>query len=219
MENLTRRELFAIALASSVSPMIVGLTRASGANLDVISAVADMLSKCADAMTKLADSIAHVTKLGTQGFDAVAARKAHAQLIDLRKDLEDLVASTNMPMLRSINAYIAEHNRDPKPSPFRSQADWNIVNDRVSKAALRVREVLDTIDSVSNDFVLQDAYSALQRALNGRVAILTDLRKMEPPVEAEELKALQTLADQYQRLSDETLKASSQLAAYVASLK
>jgi len=47
---------------------------------------------------------------GAQGYDAAAARKAHADLIKLRVNLEKLVAGVNTPLIKSINEYVERAN-------------------------------------------------------------------------------------------------------------
>jgi hypothetical protein len=190
---------------------------AKDGTVGLIVQLGDLLAKTAEAVSKFGDSIAHLVTLGAKGYDAVAARKAHADLIELRVKLVELV-SHNGPMIRSIKEYV---QRVPtiKPSAPIILELWLVAVDKVEDATKRVEVLLNDVSKIRNDFVLQDTYSTLRLILVGRNTILIQLRALPAPVEPDELQALAKAGEEYQKLSDATLKASDQLAAYVSSLK
>jgi hypothetical protein len=52
---------------------------AKDGTMSLIGELGDRLAKTAEAVSKFGDSIAHLVTLGAQGYDAAAARKAHAE--------------------------------------------------------------------------------------------------------------------------------------------
>jgi hypothetical protein len=72
---------------------------------------------------------------------------------------------------------------------------------------------------VQRIFVELVGAATLRQVLIGRNSILIELRALPAPVEPDELQALAKAGEEYQKVSDATLKASQQLATYVSSLK
>lgn len=219
--TITRRQhLLALAsllslFASSGDGMNVS---AKDGKIELIAQLADLLVKTTEAISKFGDSIAHLVTLGAQGYDAAAARKAHADLIELRANLEKLVSGANLPLIRSINEYVERHRRTPKPQEW-ERLLWRAVVEKVENATVRVNALLEEVSKIRNDFVLEDAYRTIHVALHGRTNILMHLRALPAPVEEGELEALGKAGTEYQKLTEATQKASEQVAAYIKSLK
>ena len=100
--RVSRPTLFALVPLSFVGlDTPTGL--ASDGTISVIEQLGDLLAKSADALSKFGDSIAHLVTPGTQGYDAVAARHARDQLVEMRVNLEILIHGINSPLIKSIN--------------------------------------------------------------------------------------------------------------------
>jgi hypothetical protein len=221
MTVVSRRTILTLASLLSSSACLGDATigSAQDGTIGLIAELGDLLAKAAEAVSKFGDSIAHLVTLGAQAYDAAAARKAHAELIELRVNLEKLVAGANIPLIKSINEYVERVRAPLRPPPYVLGQWWIGVVDKVANATKQVDALLKDVDKIRNDFVAQDAYSTLQFALNGRRSILAELRALPAPVEQDELQALAKAGDEYQKLSDATLKASQQLATYISSVK
>ena len=191
---------------------------AGNETIELIAQLGDLLSKAAEAISKFGDSIGHLVTLGAQGYDAAAARKAHSDLIQLRTDLEKLTTGANIPLIRSINEYVELQTRNPLAENVAAEM-WRGVVQKVENATKIVDELLKSVSSIRNDFVLEDAYRTIQVALYGRSSLLAELRSLPPPERQDELEALAKAGKEYQKLSDATQKASDQLASYIKSLK
>jgi hypothetical protein len=170
--------------------------------------IANLLAAAADGVAKFGDSIAHLVQLGVAGYDAVAARKARAELVELRAALVGFVSGANMPLLKAIDDYV---DANPRPSPEVLGQWWIAILDKVDFALAQVRTLLVEVEHVRSDFVLQTAYSQLNIALGSRSPILFELHKIPPPVQPDELNALRKLGIDYRRLSNATTRASQQL--------
>jgi hypothetical protein len=133
---------------------------AKDGKMELIAQLADLLVKTTEAISKFGDSIAHLVTLGAQGYDAAAARKAHADLIELRVNLEKLVSGANLPPIGSINEYVERHRRTAKPQEWESRLLWRAVVEKVENATVRVNALLEEVSKIRNDFVLEDAYRA-----------------------------------------------------------
>jgi hypothetical protein len=221
LKVVTRRTSFALVslLASFVWLGDAMSGSAKDETMSLIMELGDLLAKLAEAVSKFGDSIAHLVTLGAQGYDAAAARKAHANLITLRVDLEKLVAGANMPLIKSINEYVEGAESSPRLSEHVLNIWWDGLRDKVDFATTQVSSLLEQINNIRSDFVLQDSYRTIQMVLNGRNSLLIKLRTLSPPEGQEELKELAKVGVEYQRLSDATLKASQQLATYISLLK
>jgi hypothetical protein len=218
--TIIRRRSFLTLLLGSFASAGEGINAlAAAGTIALFAELGDLLAKTADAISKFGDSIAHLVTLGAQGYDAAAARRAHADLIELRVKLEELVFGANMPLIRSINEYVQRVAATPMPAVQVIGAYWFAVVGKVENAAKQVEALLKDVSEIRNDFVLQDSYSAIELALHGRRSLLADLRGLAAPVEQDELQALSKAGQEYQKLSDATEKASRQLATYIGSLK
>lgn len=94
--RVSRRALFALApLFGSFVWLDAPTGLASFATDLVLVQLGDLLARSADALSKFGDSIAHLVTLGTQGYDAVAARQARNQLIEMRVNFEKLIHGIN----------------------------------------------------------------------------------------------------------------------------
>ncbi|WFU19940.1 hypothetical protein [Bradyrhizobium sp. CB3481] len=196
-------------LAALAIPTTREVSKAAGLSIPAIAAAAEFLSKAAESIAKLGDSVAHISQLGTQGYDAVAARRTHAELIELRKKLLTLVHASNFSFSNRIQEYL----KNP------SDRGWDAVITQIAEVGTQVNTLLESLGSTRSDFVLEEAYSTLQQALSGRASILVQLRSISRPTSPEELAALEQMAKEYSRLSRETLAATNKLADYIKSLK
>jgi hypothetical protein len=191
---------------------------AQGQTVELIAKLAELLGSAAEAISKFGDGIAHLVTLGAQGYDAAAARKAHSDLIQLRTDLEQLTAGANIPLIRSINEYVELQTGHPLADNVAAEL-WRGIIQKVENAIKIVDALLKSVNSIRNDFVLEDAYRTIQVALHGRSSLLAQLHSLAPPERQDELEALAKAGKEYQKLSDATQKASEQLATYIKSLK
>jgi hypothetical protein len=162
---VSRRTLLALAslLGSFVWLGDAMIGSAKDGTMSLIAELGDLLAKTAEAVSKFGDSIAHLVTLGAQGYDAAAARKAHADLIELRVNLEKLVAGANIPLIKSINEYVDRVAAPPVPPAYVLGQWWKGIVDKVEIATKQVDALLEDVNKVRNDFVLQDAYSTIQR--------------------------------------------------------
>jgi hypothetical protein len=217
--SINRRQHL-LALASFFGLFaFVGDGRSAPPNKITIALIAKMsglLASTAGAISLFGESIVHLKQLGTKEIDASAARKVHADLLNLRAHLEDLVSGQNMPLLRSINDYVEKQSEIPKPSAEVSGLLWLAVVRKVEGAAERVNALLQEVRKIRSDFVAEDAYSGIESALHG-VTILESLKEMPPPTEEHELQELAKAGAEYQKLTQATKLASAQLAAYIKS--
>ena len=95
-------------------------------------------------------------------------RKAHADLVMLRVNLEKLVAGANMPLISSINEYVERVQNSPQLPSFVLDTWWNGLKHKIDFATIQVGALLDEVDKIRNDFVLKDAYRTIQMALHSR---------------------------------------------------
>jgi hypothetical protein len=217
--RVSRRTLFALAPLFGSFVWLDAPTGLANFSTDsVLVQLGDLLAKSADALSKFGDSIAHLVTLGTQGYDAVAARQARNQLVEMRVNLEKLIHGINSPLIKSINDYVKHATNGSSDDQVLGEY-WNGILDKVYVAITQVDDLLTDVNQTRNDFVLQDAYSTIQEVLHGRSSLLQYLRMLRPPVEQDELNELAKVGMEYQRLSDATEKASQQLATYIGSLK
>src|SRR5262249_35931578 len=121
----------------------------------LILQLGDLLGKAADAISKLGDSIAHLVTLGAQGYDAGAARKAHADLIELRANLEKLISGQNIPLIKSINEYVEAAHSTARPGDHVFKQWWVGILDKVQKATEQVDAILKDVSKIRNEFVLE----------------------------------------------------------------
>jgi hypothetical protein len=103
--------------------------------IGLILQLGDLLAKTADAVAKFGDSIAHLVALGAQGYDAAAARKAHADLINLRANLERMTSLCG-PLIRSIKEYVQRCHQLPPEAPIISIL-WSTVVDKIEDTFVR----------------------------------------------------------------------------------
>jgi hypothetical protein len=148
-----------------------------------------------------------------------AARKAHADLIELRSNLEKLVSGKNIPLIKSINEYVEAYAKEPRVAPSVFEDWWRGILDKIQKAIEQANMILEEVGKIRNDFVLEDAYRSIQQALHGRSTILMELRALPAPMENDEVQALAKAGAEYQKLTEATLKASDQIGTYLKSLK
>jgi hypothetical protein len=143
-------------------------------------------------------------------------KKAHADLVELRVNLERLVAGKNIPLIRSINDYVERQAVTPKAI---LDDWWQGILEKVQSALESVYSILNDVSKIRNDFVLEDAYRTLQQTLMGRVTVLGQLKNLPAPVERDELEALAKAGKEYQKLTEATQKASDQIGAYLKAVE
>jgi len=182
----------------------------------LIKSVSEVLKIAAEAMSKVGDSLAHLTRIGVQGYDALAARRAHSQLSGLRVSLGILYGASNIRIVRSIDEYIdlARSSRLDDAS-----RQWNAVVHLLTETTTRVEDLLTEVNKIRNDFVLEEAYSTIQRSLYGRLSLFEKLKALPAPLAGDTLEALAHVAAEYRRLMEATDNASEQLAAYIKTIK
>jgi hypothetical protein len=183
--------------------------------ISLISSLGDLLNKLAQGLSKFGDSIAHLTKLGKQGYDTIAAAKAHSELTAIRSGLGILAGASNIRIIQSLNEYVEA----AKELGFDAELNWKEVIKIVKESTDRVDRVLSQVNQIRSDFVNDDAFPTIQSVLYGRALILEKLSKIPPPVHEKELAALTKAASEYEHLMKATQKASSQLAAYIKKIK
>ncbi|MET4041765.1 hypothetical protein ABIC03_003456 [Bradyrhizobium sp. RT6a] len=216
-----RRDLLKFGLLVLLYGSFAGPARAAASTdekIALIAALGDLLAKSAEALSKFGDSIAHLTALGVQGYDAAAARKARSNLIDLRIQLEQLMV-VNGSLIGTMDGYVELVSQTPRPSVENAARHWLGVVFKVQIVMAHIDALLKQVSELRNDFVLEDAYRGIQQALRGRINILDQLNALPAPLSHEELEALTKAGKEYRLLRDTTAKTSEQLADYVKSLR
>lgn len=215
---LSRRTLILGALSVSFAPAGSPAAAEPLRFLSVTQQLADVLDAVAKGIKDLGDAFAHLVALGVQGYDLQAARRAHSQLVDLRVQLEELVSGPNTALLGAINSYLKKRAQ-VETARNDIDADWKNVIGAADAALQNVLKILDDVKYIRSDFVFNDAYRALQEALQGRSTLLQKLQSVDPPVTPNELLALKDISDKYREVSLATRVASDQIAAYVKTFK
>jgi hypothetical protein len=98
-----------------------------------------------------------------------------------------------------------------------SAATWNVVVRRSNDTLAQVYDILNALKSEKSDLVFQPAYSQLERALQARASLLTQLVGMPTPHTREELAEIRNLLTAYKVLVIKLEAARDELNRYALS--
>ncbi len=120
--------------------------RSARSTLAILTALADAFGKVAESIGKLGDSFAHLVRLGTQGYDAIAARRAYNELIDLRVNLQRLIGSSNALLTFTIDGYITSARNSSGQESLSSE--WEHVTDSIHSSLRAIFSLLEEVNKV-----------------------------------------------------------------------
>jgi hypothetical protein len=215
----TRRQTFLI-----IAWAVIGRGSARAASLADLSELGKALGDAAEAIGKLGDSIAHLTSLGTRGWDVLSARRTRARLKDISARLVIVNALGNFVIISNLDTYIDNWNRYTQsgriklsePSLDALKTDWFRFVSKVTEILNDVTQLLAGIENERSDLVTQSVYRDLVSTLGGRVTLLQRLHASEAPVSIKEIAALKVVVAEYQKLADNLKNAILALNAYVS---
>jgi hypothetical protein len=169
-----------------------------------------VLKDAADAIARLGDSVAHLVRLGVQGYDAAAARRTRARLIEIRKGLVSMARSQGVLAL-TFDSYVARIEAGRQPNA----REWQSATAKLPLLVESVQSLLGELRRDRSEFVLEEAYERLHATLGARLALFERLRAAEAPRRPEEIEAIKAAVAEWSRLREELDRASAALAAYL----
>ena len=131
-----------------------------------IQRLGSVLKDAADAISRMGDSIAHLVRLGAQGWDAASARRTRSRLIELRKQLISYRRSQAAVAL-SLDGYVARIDAGRMPR----QLDWKMATNGLLPVVQEVRALIEEVKAERSDFVLESAYESLYATLDARLTL------------------------------------------------
>lgn len=155
----------------------------------VLGDVGESLASFSDSVGKIADGV-------VSGHDRLKRRAVRAALIKTSVKLTSLIADQQrvQPALdRYGELWRRFHVRGRKLSPNDQAAldlQWRASVAIIKSIAGSTTAVLADIRAFDSDIVLDDAYVRLQEALSAKVGVLSDLARMLPPSNPNQLKQL-----------------------------
>jgi hypothetical protein len=191
---------------SSDAPLTTGQSILD--RLNMLKQIGDGIGAIADGFDKFWNSLKKAVIDVDAGWNELAARRVHAKLVDLSKQLTILPAMQTRAV-EDIDDYV----RNPTPE------GWVQIRLKLSNIFDKVKELVETLKNDNSDFVIGPLYKTLYDTLNQRVRLLESLKVMPPPEKKEELDQLRSINERYKRLVEEMSNARTALGEYLEKQK
>lgn len=171
----------------------------------------DLIGACGNAIASITDGIKHLVETGAAGYDYIAAWREHKRLRDLSAYATNLIGTSQVSMIRSIDEYLAT----PNPTEF----DWDAIRHGIANVMVGVQHILEDVRKERSDFVLEETYLKIIETLHGRIALFDKILMIPQPKTQQEREALEMINTEYKRLLNEFRKAIQQLNLYLKQKK
>lgn len=179
--------------------------------LTIYGQVIDLIGACGNAIASITDGIKHLVETGATGYDYIAARREHKRLRDLSAYATNLMATSQVPVIRSIDEYLA------RPNP--NELEWGAIRAGIAGVTEGVQHILEDVRKERSDFVLEETYLTIIETLHGRISLFDKILMLPQPKTEQEREALEVINTEYKRLLKEFRKAIQQLNLYLKQKK
>lgn len=218
-KRVSRRTLI-VGVTTLANTFPIGSAKA--AVIDIAN-IAKAVGEAASAISKLGDSVAHLTKLGTQGWDAASARIVKGRLLKISGKLQRFSALINGAPVDRLDSFVnslkffARPNAPPMSNRITQEItqDWQVVIAVIGGVLSEVRELLISLERERGNIVTKDFYQDLLDTLGGRVSLLEHISKLPTPLSYEEATELEKVSQQYKILRANLRTAIQALNAYL----
>jgi hypothetical protein len=181
-----------------------------------LAVVVKALGEAGEALSKITKGIRDAVEAGNDAYGHVAASRVRDRLVELSTRLVRLTNVGNIAVLDSLGEYI--HLARSAPASPELKLHWERAVSDMSEALAMVLAILKDVEGERSDFVLQSAYAELTGILHSRVRILSELKKVTPPVTSEAIAELVQIQEKYAELRGKTQELVQQLNAYIGKL-
>jgi hypothetical protein len=161
---------------------------------------ADTVQEWIETWRKFREELERTVRSVDAAWNELAARRLHAKLVDLSKQLTILPAAQTREV-----GNIDEYVTNPTPE------GWSHIRLRLKNIFDKYKELVEILKNDSSDFIIGPLYKRLYDTLDQRVQFLESLNAMPQPVKKEQLDQLRLINERYKRLIEEMNNARTAL--------